>query len=152
MRLFKNSIYVLMPLYLVLIAFRPCGAADDLSHLGKFCFNLVSDGSSDGGESLQFDLFSNNGRHYPLHGVFARERYGIFMTVFGTAVKDGEDIILTLTGANSPDHMESITIHAVIGISGGEYKTIKHNKYLTASESFISSFGDSGALIPYTCP
>ncbi len=151
MRNLKRSFVLLMSLCVSIMTFSPCNAEDGLEYLGEFCFKMNTNGETDPERSLKLDLFYSNG-HYPVHGAIVWEPYRFITPMYGTAMKDGEDIILTLTGTHHQGETDTITVHAVIGIKGGEYNTIEHGDRWTASETFLVSFSDNGSLTPFTCP
>lgn len=131
----------------------PCNAGPGWSHLGKFCFRMISNGVFDTDRSLQLDLYSYGGPNYPVYGKIVSESRQVDIPVYGTAVKDGENIIVTVTGSEYWGDSDSITLHAVIGKNGGEYNTIEHGlRWSHPPPDIIASFPDGGSLDAYSCP
>ncbi len=131
----------------------PLSVAAEFNYLGKFCFRMNNIGDYDRGRYLQFDLFSFNGRYYPVHGNVIYENTIYYIPVYGTAVKDGENVIVTLSGTKSTNEHDAFTIHAVFGMDGGEYHTVEQGiRWMQLIPDFIASYSDRGALTPISCP
>ncbi len=152
MKKLRRACFLLLIFIVLLVAHGPCGAAAEFNHLGKFCFRMINIGDKDHERSLQLDLFSFSGQHYPVHGNVHWARIGRNIPVYGTAVKDGENVVISLTGSEYWDGSDAFTLHAVIGIDGAEYHTVEHGiRWIQPVTDIIVSFSDSGALTPSPC-
>ncbi len=152
MRFFKLSYSLIIILILLSAPFHSLDAAE-VDNLGKFCFDMYSHQHDDAARSLQFDLFSFNGTYYPVHGSVSFEGVEQSAVVYGIALKDNENIVMTLTGTHEMWSLDSITIHAVFGIAGGEYHTLEHGiRWSTIPPNTVEPFIDTGVLIPRPCP
>lgn len=150
----RGGLFLLITILLVLPATPvPCNAGSEFNHLGKFCFRMISSRYFDPNRSLQLDLYSFGGWSHPVYGNIIWESRLDTIPVYGTAVKDGENIIVTLTGSEYWGDSDAVTLHAVIGKNGGEYNTIEHGmRWSTIPPDIIVSFSDGGTLDAYSCP
>ncbi len=153
MRRLRRFCFLLIIFIVISAIYIPLSIAAQFNYLGKFCFKMDNIGDKDYGRYLQLDFYSFSEQHYPVFGNVFWEGPVAYIPLYGTAVKDGENVIVTLSGTKTTREQDAFTIHAVFGIDGGEYHTVEQgDRWGHLLPDFIISFSDRGALTPISCP
>ncbi len=110
----------------LLITFSQGYADVEVVYLGEYCFSLDSEEEDAARKTLHLGVLSYGDIHYPAHGKMTVEGRAGVIPVHGAVVKDGDDIVITLSGSDHGLGSDSLRIHAIIGENQGKYSTIEH--------------------------